>query len=108
MAGGGSAFFPGVVAGFRAYDTDDGALLDDVSLPAAFVNDVIVTDDAAWFTDTFQPVLFRVPIGDDGSIGTPSLVALSGDWVQSGGAQCQRDRGHGRRQAPDRGPGPGG
>ena len=80
VAGGGSAFFPGVIAGYRVYDTDGGTLLADVTLGAAFVNDVIVTDDAAWFTDTFQSVLFRVPIGADGSIGAAEAVTLGGDW----------------------------
>ena len=85
VAGGGSAFFPGVIAGFRVYDTGSGALLADVPLPAAFVNDVIVTDDAAWLTDTFQSVLFRVPIASDGSIGTAEAVALGGDWAPGPG-----------------------
>jgi hypothetical protein len=52
---------------------------------AGFVNDVIITRDAAWFTDSFTPNLIRVPIGVDGSIGTPRSVALAGDWVQTAG-----------------------
>lgn len=36
---------------------------------ATFVNDVVVTHDAAWFTDSFQPVLYRVELNAD---GTPS------------------------------------
>lgn len=42
------------------------------------INDVIVADGAAWFTDSFQPHLYRVPIGADGSIGVPSTLVVSG------------------------------
>lgn len=82
VAGGGSGFFPGVEAGFRVYDTETGDLLADVPLPTSgFVNDVIVTKTAAWFTDSFVSTLIRVPIGSDGAIGTPELVALEGEWA---------------------------
>jgi sugar lactone lactonase YvrE len=42
------------------------------------INDVAVTRGAAWFTDSFQPRLFRVPIGAGGSIGTPSTLVVTG------------------------------
>ena len=41
-----------------------------------FVNDVILTPGAAWFTDSFQPVLYRLA---DGAVAT---VPLTGDWQQ--------------------------
>lgn len=82
VAGGGSGFFPGVEAGFRVYDTKTGELLADVSLPTSgFINDVIVTKTAAWFTDSFVSTLVRVPIGPHGAIGDPELVELGGDWA---------------------------
>ena len=34
---------------------------------ASFVNDVVVTGDAAWFTDSFRGVIYRVDLGDGGS-----------------------------------------
>jgi sugar lactone lactonase YvrE len=83
VAGGGANFFPGVAAGFRVYDTETGELVADVEVPGEFLNDVFVTDDAAWFTDSFAPQLFRVPIAKDGAIGSPERVELGGDWVQS-------------------------
>lgn len=43
-----------------------------------FINDVVVADGAAWFTDSGQPHLYRVPIGADGSIGTPSTLVVTG------------------------------
>jgi sugar lactone lactonase YvrE len=45
-----------------------------------FVNDVIVTHDAAWFTDSFNAVLYRVPLDRKGRIGAPQAVTLSGDF----------------------------
>ncbi len=51
--------------------------LADPALGTA-INDVIVADGAAWFTDSFHPHLYRVPIGADGSIGTPSRLVVTG------------------------------
>jgi sugar lactone lactonase YvrE len=81
---GGGGFVPGVVSGFRVYDTRSGAVPADVTVPdAGYLNDVTVTRDAAWFTDSLGPALIRVPIGADGTIGSPEKVALGGDWVQT-------------------------
>lgn len=49
------------------------------------INDVIVAAGAAWFTDSFQPHLYRVPIGADGSIGTPSTLVVTGPAAQLSG-----------------------
>jgi hypothetical protein len=84
VAGGGETFFPGVAPSFRVYDTDTGDLLADVEVPGEFLNDVFVTKEAAWFTDSFAPQLFKVPIAKDGEIGSPERVELGGDWVPSG------------------------
>jgi sugar lactone lactonase YvrE len=46
--------------------------------PNSIVNDVIVAGGAAWFTDSVQPNLYRVPINDDGTVGTPSTLTLTG------------------------------
>ncbi len=51
------------------YDADTGATVATYQLGAAgssFVNDVVVTKDAAYFTDSSQPVLYRVPLGKGG------------------------------------------
>lgn len=57
---------------YDARTGEDVAVLQlaDPTLGTA-INDVIVADGAAWFTDSFQPHLYRVPIGADGSIGVP-------------------------------------
>lgn len=86
VAGGGPVLDPTVAAGFRVYDIRTGDLVSDVTLPAAgFLNDVIVTRDAAWFTDSFAPHLIRVPIASDGTIGEPEFASLGGDWQQAAG-----------------------
>ncbi len=63
------------------YDARTGDEVADLELidPAAgtFVNDVVVAGGAAWFTDSFQPQLYRVPL-TGGSAGEPETVALSG------------------------------
>ena len=48
---------------------------------ATFINDVVVAFGAAWFTDSFRAVLYRVPIGPN-TLGDPSSieeVPLTGD-----------------------------
>jgi sugar lactone lactonase YvrE len=67
------------------YSARTGALIRTYTLATGntFVNDVVVTKRAAWFTDSFNPVLYRVPLGPNGQPGAPSAVRttqLSGDY----------------------------
>jgi sugar lactone lactonase YvrE len=64
------------------YDADGGDVADYTFAAApTFVNDVVVTRTAAWFTDSFRPVLYRVAIGDGGELATTAeIVPLSGDF----------------------------
>jgi sugar lactone lactonase YvrE len=41
-----------------------------------FINDVVVTRRAAYFTDSFRPAVYRVPIGHNGVIGAAEEIAL--------------------------------
>ncbi|MEO6207711.1 MAG: hypothetical protein ABIP77_07135, partial [Candidatus Limnocylindrales bacterium] len=50
------------------------------------INDVVVADGAAWFTDSVQPHLYRVPIAADGTIGTPSTLVVTGPAAHLSGA----------------------
>ena len=63
------------------YDARTGAEVADLELtdPAAgtFVNDVVVAGGAAWFTDSLQPQLYRVPL-QGGVAGAPETIPLSG------------------------------
>ena len=68
------------------YDARDGSNIAsyDLTDESTFVNDVVVTKRAAWFTDSFQPVLYRLPLGPNGQPGTQSsvqTVPLGGDYV---------------------------
>jgi sugar lactone lactonase YvrE len=63
------------------YDAKTGAEVADLELtdPAAgtFINDVVVSGGAAWFTDSLQPQLYRVPL-EGRDVGAPETVPLSG------------------------------
>ena len=50
-----------------------------------FVNDVIVTRRAAWFTDSSSPFLYRVAIAPNGRLGSATAVPLTGDIVYEPG-----------------------
>jgi outer membrane protein assembly factor BamB len=72
------------------YNARTGALVRTFALSTggSFINDVVVTKRAAWFTDSFKAVLYRVPLGPSGRPGAASAfstVPLSGDYVQMGG-----------------------
>ena len=48
---------------------------------ATFVNDVVVTKRAAWFTDSNRAVLYRLPLTKNGRPATAAqAVALTGDF----------------------------
>jgi sugar lactone lactonase YvrE len=69
------------------YDAATGQDLATYTLTQAvptFVNDVVLTADAAWFTDSRNPVLYRVPLPADGSLAGQQAVTtltLSGDFL---------------------------
>jgi sugar lactone lactonase YvrE len=44
-----------------------------------FVNDVVVTRRAAWFTDSRRQFLYKVPIRQHGGLGDAQAVPLTGD-----------------------------
>ena len=64
------------------YDTRTGATVATYQLadPAtgALINDVAITQDGAWFTDSLHGQLFFVPIGPGGALGPSSTLTLSG------------------------------
>ena len=72
------------------YDARSGTPLASYQLAggASFVNDVVVTRTAAWFTDSLNPVLYRVPLGRHGELPGQQEVTtlpLSGDFQQQPG-----------------------
>jgi sugar lactone lactonase YvrE len=67
-----------------AYNTKTGeelGVFDLTDADSTFVNDVIATRDAAWFTDSFNQQLYKVPIRGKGKFGRPQVVPLTGDIV---------------------------
>lgn len=70
------------------YDASTGSELAAYAFATAptFVNDVVVTKNAAWFTDSQKPVLYRVPLGPKGQPGASfTTVPLTGDYVHQAG-----------------------
>ena len=61
------------------FDADTGANLETFAFTtdASFVNDVVVTTDAAYFTDSFRGIIYRVSVARDGAIGTVTELDLT-------------------------------
>ncbi|MGH2922213.1 MAG: superoxide dismutase [Gaiellaceae bacterium] len=51
----------------------------------SFVNDVVVTRTAAWFTDSARQFIYKVPIGRRGQLGAAQAIPLTGDIVYTTG-----------------------
>jgi sugar lactone lactonase YvrE len=89
--GRGRLFVAGGAAGdARVVSALTGEVLASYQLTSGntFVNDVIVTPDAAWFTDSFNPVLYQVPLGRRGALPEADQVVtvpLTGDYQQGDG-----------------------
>lgn len=74
----------GVGGDARVYDARSGALLAKFQFATAdtFVNDVVLTEKSAWFTDSRKAVLYEVPL----SLEPHRTLALTGDLVITPGA----------------------
>ncbi|WP_416070221.1 SMP-30/gluconolactonase/LRE family protein, partial [Streptomyces scabiei] len=87
----GRLFVAGRAQGARVVDARTGAVLASYRLTTktpTFANDVFLTPRAAWFTDSFQPALYALPLGAHGRLPAPDEVVtltLSGDWSQAPG-----------------------
>ncbi len=66
------------------YDGETGANVAAIQLTTAsprFINDVVVTRDAAYFTNSNQAEYYRVPLANNGEpLGTSQMIPLSGDY----------------------------
>jgi hypothetical protein len=71
VAGGGPFLGP-IPGSAYVYDAETGAELAEYPLNGLFVNDVVVTREAAYFTDSSRPVLYRIPLGPGGELSDPS------------------------------------
>ncbi len=68
----------GPAGGGYVFDARTGQQLTTFAFASAptFINDVVVTRKAAYFTDSMRPALYRVPIGRGGAIGAPETIEL--------------------------------
>jgi hypothetical protein len=73
----------------RVYDASSGALLATYQVPGvALMNDVAVTREAVYVTDSGFPQLVVIPLGRHGSLPPPSAATtlqLGGDFLQTPG-----------------------
>ena len=61
----------------RVYDASSGDLLEHYTFsPAGFLNDLVVTDDAVYVTDSFNAWLDVIPLGPDDALPDPGDVTM--------------------------------
>ena len=67
----------------RVVDTRNGKILKSYQLASgeSFVNDVVLTPTAAWFTDSVNPVLYKLPLRGGKLPERAEAVPLTGDLV---------------------------
>ena len=73
------------------YDGDTGANVAAIQLTTlpSFINDVVITRDAAYFTNSFQPFIYRVPLENNGelpAVPTVEEIPLGGEYQFTPGA----------------------
>jgi outer membrane protein assembly factor BamB len=92
VAGGGPSIFG--TGDVRVYDASSGALLRAFVIPAPatpgarFLNDVAITHDAVYVTDSFNAQLVKMPLPADGSLpstNSATLLPVTGDFDQTPG-----------------------
>lgn len=72
------------------YDGETGQNVAEIPLniQGSFINDVVVTKDAAYFTNSNEAVFYRVPLANNGELPSPltfEQIQLRGDYqLQSG------------------------
>jgi len=82
---GGRLYVSGATTGKAfVYDANSGALLKEYQLTTAsgaFINDVVVTKNGAYFTDSSSATIYRVPK----DLGAAQAIALTGDFQLTAG-----------------------
>lgn len=63
--------------------TGDPVVALTLTTSPSFINDVIVTRNAAYFTNSFVPEIYRVPVSKHGDVGTPETIALTGPAAET-------------------------
>ena len=74
----------GLTGDGRVYDTNTREMIHQFPLSAPFIswiNDVLVTRNAAYFTNSFAPEIYRIPLNPQGApSGDVQTIPLHGDW----------------------------
>ena len=68
------------------YDTEDGTTAADIVIGTpgeTFTNDVAITRDALYFTDTFAPTIYKVPILADDTFGATQPITVTGPAAET-------------------------
>lgn len=64
------------------FDGTSGALVERIEVDGAFLNDLVVTRDSAFVTDSLADVLWTIPLDGRGRPdGPPTALPLSGDFT---------------------------
>jgi sugar lactone lactonase YvrE len=85
-------FVAGGATGYAyVYDAETGANVAEIQLSTlpSFINDVVITQDAVYFTNSFQPIIYRVPLLKNGELPEEPIVeeiTLGGDYQFTPGA----------------------
>lgn len=104
LDGRGRLFVAMVGTGARVLDTRTGVVLASYVLATetgTFANDVVLTPRAVWFTDSYQPALYALPLGPGGALPDAAdivRITLGGDWSQVPGEVVNAN---GITQTPD-------
>jgi sugar lactone lactonase YvrE len=69
------------------FNAKTGSLIRTYDFAAGdtFINDVVVTRNAAYFTDSRKALLYKVPIGPGGALGAFEMVTLGSPFVLGAG-----------------------
>lgn len=71
------------------YDAETGNLVAEVQLSTdpSFINDVVITRDAVYFTNSSQPVIYRIPLEKNGQPVTSGVetIPLTGEYQFTSG-----------------------
>ena len=87
-------------------DTDNGATIMEYQLNTSgefgIVNDLTITNDAVYFTDSFRPVLYRLPLSSNGELpldpGAATEIPLPDEFLNTDPFCCA---GNGIVSTPD-------
>ena len=77
------------------FDTDSGGVMMEYQLDSSggsLINDLAITKDAVYFTDSFQAFFYRLPLSNNGEFpldaGAATAIPLTGDFELGDLSEC--------------------